>query len=169
MRGELTSPRLGGAFPAAISLGERLIAEHATVAVAESCTGGLLGAAITAVPGSSRYFRGGVIAYSDAVKTTLLDVAEQLLATRGAVSHEVARAMAEGVARNLGADVGLAVTGIAGPGAESTAKPVGLIHVAAWRAGRSAAVELHERGDREDNRAAAVRAALSLGERLLAS
>lgn len=166
-RGMLTAPHLAHRFPEAAELGERLRAAGATVAVAESCTGGLLGAAITSVPGSSLYFRGGVIAYSDAVKIALLGVDERLLTAHGAVSREVARAMAEGVARSLGTALGLAITGVAGPGAEGTRKPVGLIHVAAWRPERSADVELHEHGDRESNRAAAVRAALCLGSGIL--
>lgn len=147
-------------------MGDRLLAWRLTVAVAESCTGGLLGAAITAVPGSSRYFRGGVIAYADAVKRDLLAVDARQLARHGAVSREVAEAMAQGVAALLHADLGLAITGVAGPGAEGTDKPVGLIHLAGWRAGRMETRELRESGDREANRAAAVRAALELGSRL---
>jgi PncC family amidohydrolase len=137
-----------------------------TVAVAESCTGGLLGAALTAVPGASAYFRGGIIAYADAVKIDLLGVDPDRLAQFGAVSSEVAIAMARGVARHVGADLGIAITGVAGPGAEGTAKPVGLIHVAGSCRDRIETAELHENGDREANRAAAVRAALSLGTRL---
>ncbi len=156
-------PRLAEAFPESASLGHRLLASRLTVAVAESCTGGLLGAALTAVPGASTYLRGGVIAYADTVKIDLLAVDRELLARFGAVSAEVAAAMARGVARLLGADLGLAITGVAGPGAEGTTKPVGLIHVAGWLGGRSQAAELHEGGDREANRAAAVRAALGVG------
>ena len=119
------------------------------------------------MPGASRYVRGGVIAYADAVKLDLLDVDAELLARLGAVSAEVAEAMARGVARRLGADLGIAVTGVAGPGAEGTSKPVGLIYVAACLEGRVDAAELRENGDREGNRAAAVRAALDLGMRLV--
>jgi PncC family amidohydrolase len=157
------SPRLATAFPESAELGRRLAARGLTVAVAESCTGGLLGAALTAVPGASTYVRGGVIAYADQVKRDLLGVDSELLARLGAVSAEVAAAMAWGAAQRLGADLGLAITGIAGPGGEGTAKPVGLIHVAGWLEGRTAAAELHERGDREANRAAAVIAALAMG------
>ena len=159
-------PRLAGAFPESAALGAVLVARGLTVAVAESCTGGLLGAALTAVPGSSRYFSGGVVAYADAVKRDVLCVEAGLLARAGAVSPEVAAAMARGVAPLLGADIGLAITGVAGPGAEATAKPVGLIYVAGWTDGRSEVLELREHGDREANRAAAVRAALSLGTAL---
>jgi PncC family amidohydrolase len=156
-------PRLAAAFPESASLGRRLVASRLTVAVAESCTGGLLGAALTAVPGASAYVRGGVIAYADSVKIDLLAVDRERLARSGAVSAEVAAAMARGVAQLLGADLGIAITGVGGPGAEGTTKPVGLIHVAGWWGGRSEAAELHEGGDREANRAAAVRAALLVG------
>ena len=156
-------PRLAAAFPESASLGRRLVASGLTVAVAESCTGGLLGAALSAVPGASAYVRGGVIAYADAVKIDLLAVDPERLARFGAVSAEVAAAMACGVAQLLGADLGIAITGVAGPGAEGTTKPVGLIHVAGWLRGRTATAELHEDGDREANRAAAVRAALGVG------
>jgi PncC family amidohydrolase len=157
--------RLADAFPEAVTLGERLVAQGLTLAVAESCTGGLLGAAITAVPGSSRYFRGGIIAYDDTVKRALLGVKEATLQAFGAVSREVAAAMAQGVAHRLLADIGLAITGVAGPGAEGTSKPVGLIFVAAHSAAGDEGVGLGEDGDRESNRFAAVRAALTLGER----
>lgn len=156
-------PRLAAAFPESASLGRRLVAHQLTVAVAESCTGGLLGAALTAVPGASTYVRGGVIAYADTVKIDLLAVDREQLARLGAVSAEVAASMARGVAQLLGADLGIAITGVAGPGAEGTTKPVGLIHVAGWLGGRTEAVELREGGDREANRAAAVRVALGVG------
>ena len=134
-----------------------------TVAVAESCTGGLLGAALTAVPGASDYVLGGVIAYADAVKVELLGVSEGQLATRGAVSEEVAAAMAEGVRERLHSDVGLAVTGVAGPDSEGRDKPPGLIWVACAGPGQalSAVRNLEDLG-REGNRATAVRLALRL-------
>jgi len=101
-----------------------------TVAVAESCSGGGLGAALTAVPGSSEVVLGGVIAYANAVKQSLLRVPAELLNRHGAVSDPVAAAMAEGVRRCTGADWGLGITGIAGPGGGSDDKPVGLVHIA---------------------------------------
>lgn len=166
--GDMTGPlQLARAFPESAVLGERLAARSLTVAVAESCTGGLLGAAITAVPGASRYLRGGVIAYEDRVKVELLAVDPELLTRLGAVSREVADAMARGAARLLATELGLAITGVAGPGTGGTTKPVGMIWVAAWLGGRAEAVELHEHGDREANRSAAVRAALNLGASLL--
>jgi nicotinamide-nucleotide amidase len=108
----------------------RLRQRGETLAVAESCTGGGLGAAITAVPGASDVFLGGVIAYANALKQALLDVPPVLLADAGAVSDAVAAAMAEGVRRRTGSSWALAVTGIAGPGGGSPDKPVGLVHIA---------------------------------------
>lgn len=100
-----------------------------TVAVAESCTGGGLGAALTAVPGSSDVVLGGVIAYANSIKQALLGVPSELLEAHGAVSEPVAQAMAEGVRRCTGADWGLAITGIAGPAGGTEEKPVGLVHI----------------------------------------
>ena len=101
-----------------------------TLAVAESCTGGGIGAALAAIPGASDVFLGGVIAYANAVKQALLGVPADALETHGAVSDPVARAMAEGARRVTGADWAIAVTGIAGPGGGSDQKPVGLVHIA---------------------------------------
>ena len=109
---------------------EQLRQRNQTLAVAESCTGGGLGAALAAVPGASAVFLGGVIAYANAVKPELLGVAPELLAAHGAVSDPVARAMAEGARRATGAHWALAVTGIAGPAGGSAEKPVGLVHIA---------------------------------------
>ena len=109
---------------------DRLRQHHHTLAVAESCTGGAIGAALTAVPGSSAVFAGGVIAYSNAVKQRQLGVPSDLLDRHGAVSDAVVMAMAEGVRDRLETDWGLAVSGIAGPGGGSDEKPVGLVHVA---------------------------------------
>jgi nicotinamide-nucleotide amidase len=100
-----------------------------TVATAESCTGGLLGARLTSRPGSSAYVLGSVVGYRDSVKTGLLGVPAEVIAAHGAVSPEVADAMAEGARTALGADVGIGVTGIAGPGGATATKPVGTVHV----------------------------------------
>jgi nicotinamide-nucleotide amidase len=108
---------------------ERLRRRGETLAVAESCTGGGLGAALAGVPGASDVFLGGVIAYANAVKERLLGVPPELLAEHGAVSDPVAIAMAEGVRRRTGSDWALSVTGIAGPGGGSAAKPVGMVHL----------------------------------------
>jgi PncC family amidohydrolase len=115
---------------AAKLLGAALSACGKTVAVAESCTGGLLGGAITSIPGSSLYFSGGVVAYGNPAKISLLGVPSDLIAERGAVSREVALAMAEGVLSLFRADLAVAVTGVAGPGGGSRGKPVGTVWVA---------------------------------------
>lgn len=108
----------------------RLLAKQGkTLAVAESCTGGMLGAALTAVPGSSRFFLGGVIAYADEVKQRMLGVEAKVLAAEGAVSEAVARAMARGVRQRFRAAVGIGITGIAGPGGGTAGKPVGLVFI----------------------------------------
>ena len=103
---------------------------EATVATAESCTAGLLAATFTAVAGSSRWFRGGIVVYSDDLKVSLAGVGPETLAAHGAVSEEVARALAQGARRKCGADYGIGITGIAGPGGGTENKPVGLVHVA---------------------------------------
>lgn len=108
----------------------RLLAERGkTIAVAESCTGGLLAEKLTRVPGSSAYFLGGVVAYSNEAKTSLLGVPAELIEQHGAVSHEVARAMAEGARERFGADFGVSTTGISGPDGGTEEKPVGLVCV----------------------------------------
>ena len=101
-----------------------------TLALAESCTGGMIAARITAIAGSSAYFMGGVVAYSNGVKTGLLLVPEELLACHGAVSGEVAKAMADGARLVIGSDLALSVTGIAGPDGGTAEKPVGTVFIA---------------------------------------
>ncbi len=101
-----------------------------TIVTAESCTGGLIGGALTAIPGSSSAVFGGFITYANRAKTTFLDVPDELLATHGAVSEPVARAMAKGALRNSDAQASIAITGIAGPGGGTPDKPVGLVHMA---------------------------------------
>jgi len=112
------------------TVGHLLAARKATLAVAESCTGGLVGHRLTQISGSSAYFLGGVIAYSNASKMRDLNVPRETLERHGAVSEEVARAMAEGVRARFGADYGIAVTGIAGPDGGTAAKPVGTVWLA---------------------------------------
>lgn len=107
-----------------------------TLATAESCTGGLVGGALTAVPGSSAVLERGFITYSNAAKAEILDVPKEVLNAHGAVSEAVARAMAEGALAHSRADVAVAITGIAGPGGGSAEKPVGLVHFACARRDR---------------------------------
>lgn len=109
------------------TVGHMLVRAGATVAVAESCTGGLLGRKLTDAPGSSAWFRGGVIAYANDVKRSLLGVPPEWIDEHGAVSGEVAWAMASGAREGIGATYGLGVTGIAGPGGGTDAKPVGTV------------------------------------------
>jgi nicotinamide-nucleotide amidase len=111
-------------------LGELLIQKKKTLAVAESCTGGLIGHRITSVPGSSEYFDRSVVVYSNKAKTELLDIPKRILSRYGAVSKKTAILMAEGVRKKSGSDIGLAVTGIAGPGGGTLEKPVGTVWIA---------------------------------------
>jgi nicotinamide-nucleotide amidase len=110
-------------------VGQLLISKGHTLAVAESCTGGLLGAMLTDVPGCSGYFRGGVLAYANEVKINLLQVDNQIITEKGAVSAQVAEQMALGVRSQLGTDWGIGITGIAGPGGGTPEKPVGLVYI----------------------------------------
>jgi nicotinamide-nucleotide amidase len=138
-----------------------------TLAAAESCTGGLIAARLTGVAGASGAFRGGVVAYSDELKRAQLGVSEQLLAEHGAVSAQAAEAMAEGARRALGADVAVAVTGIAGPGGATPGKPVGLVFVHTVGPDGDAALQLDLPGDRADVRSRATVVGLHLLRRLL--
>jgi PncC family amidohydrolase len=132
------------------------------VAVAESCTGGMLGALITSVPGSSCWFRGGVIAYANDEKRDLLGVKDGTLARSGAVSAATARQMAVGARRRLRADIGVATTGIAGPGGGTTSKPVGLVYIAVAAAGGTTVKRFHLKGNRARVRAQTCSAALGM-------
>ncbi len=131
-----------------------------TLASAESCTGGLVGGRITAIAGSSDVYLGGVVSYANEAKTTLLGVPAELIERHGAVSEEVALAMVDGVASQLGADTAVAVTGIAGPGGGSEEKPVGTVWLA-WKAqGRIESRRVGFGGDRAQIRARAAQAAI---------
>lgn len=132
-----------------------------TLAVAESLTGGLLGAAITSVAGASVVFRGGIVAYATDVKAGLLDVPLALLAERGAVDPDVAVAMAEGARRRLAADVGVATTGVAGPDSADGKQP-GTVHIAVATAGGRVARTLALTGGRDEIRQATVTEAMEL-------
>ena len=155
------SPTPTPAYALAHEIGARLRARGWTLAVAESCTGGLLGDHITDVPGSSDYFLGGVQAYSNAVKQRLLGVRDDTLARHGAVSAACAAEMAAGVRTLLAADVALSITGVAGPGA-SEAKPQGLtfIHLTTPTGERS--FQAQWAGSRRENKQASALAALRL-------
>ena len=133
-----------------------------TLAVAESCTGGLVGYRITSVPGSSECFRGAVVAYANSVKSKVLGVEAATLRRHGAVSAETAVEMARGVRRALGARIGVSVTGIAGPTGGTEEKPVGLVYIALSAGRRDACVEHSFRGGRENVRRRAADMALSL-------
>lgn len=133
-----------------------------TLAVAESDTGGLLLEQLTAVPGSSAVVIGGVVAYADALKVATLGVPLETLRDYGAVSAETAEAMAVGVRRLAGTSMGVATTGIAGPGGATATKPVGLAYVALASAEGVVVREYHWQGDRAANRAASVAAAADL-------
>ena len=142
-------------------MGRALARAGLTIAVAESCTGGLLGAVLTAAAGSSAYVRGGVIAYADDVKAEHLGVGRHLLATHGAVSPEVAAAMASGVRARYEATLGVGITGVAGPDA-SEQKPPGLVFIAVADPVAVRVIRLADDHGRELNRAHAVQAALRI-------
>jgi len=137
------------------------------LSIAESCTGGLIGHRITNVPGSSDYFDGGVITYSNDAKRELLKVPEETITTYGAVSRQSAVAMAEGIRKLRGVEVGIGVTGIAGPAGGTAAKPVGLVYIALSSPVRVECKEFRFGGNRELIKLQASEAALSMLKMLL--
>lgn len=146
-----------------------LQAKNLTIATAESCTGGLIAAALTAIPGSSASVEAGFVTYSNAAKSRMLGVDPALIERVGAVSEEVARRMVEGALRAAGTDLALACTGVAGPGGGSLLKPVGLVWMAAGR--RGGAIIAEHRifpGDRAAIRAATVARCFEMAHSLLA-
>ena len=155
--------------PAYADLADRMRALHAalrrkklTIAVAESCTGGLLGAILSEHSGSSSYFRGGMEVYSDEAKTVLADVPPQLIHSHGAVSSVVAGALARGARAKLGAKIGLGITGIAGPTGVTPGKPVGLVYIAIDAPKLQSVKKKQWTFDRAGNRLASVGVALDL-------
>jgi nicotinamide-nucleotide amidase len=138
-------------------------------AFAESCTGGLLSARLTNVPGVSDVFNESAVTYSNAAKTSRLGVSPDTIAEHGAVSFETAKSMAEGIAKTSNADIGVAVTGIAGPGGGSEEKPVGLVYVAVFSGGKHEVSEMKWSGSRERIRSRAVAKALEMIWRYLIS
>jgi nicotinamide-nucleotide amidase len=139
------------------------------IATAESCTGGLVAAAITAIPGASAVLERGFVTYSNEAKTEMLGVPAELIERRGAVSQEVALAMVEGALKNSRADIAVAVTGVAGPDGGSEQKPVGLVHIAAAKRGGARLHEERRFGDigRNEVQAESAVAALALLQKLL--
>lgn len=137
------------------------------IAVGESCTGGLLGERLTRIPGASDVFVGGVIAYANEIKTSLLDVPASTIDAHGAVSEEVARAMATGARERTGAEIGVGITGIAGPDGGTPEKPVGTVWLAVDFAGEVRAALMHSWGDRQEVRQRAAQAALNLVRKVL--
>ena len=133
-----------------------------TLVTAESCTGGGIGAALTAISGSSAVYKGGIISYTNWVKANVLGVEESVLNTYGAVSAPVARSMAEGARRVLQADVAVSVTGLAGPGGDEYGNPVGRVYIGYCDADLTESVEFTFTGDREAVRRQAVEEALKL-------
>lgn len=133
-----------------------------TVATAESCTGGLVAHLLTEVSGSSGYLRGGIVAYANEIKSALLDVPGEVIEAHGAVSAQVARAMAEGARARLGTDLGVGVTGVAGPDGGTDAKPVGLVYIAVAGLGSPEVRRCMWTGDRSENKRLSAGVALEL-------
>lgn len=139
-----------------------LLERGLTLATAESCTGGGIGHALTAVPGSSGAYLGGVISYTNGVKEKLLNVPRNILETLGAVSPETAKAMAQGARAATGADIAVSVTGLAGPDSDGSGKPVGLVYIGCAAAAETRVWEFHFSGDRQQVREQAVCAAMEM-------
>ncbi len=173
---ELTQTMRQALGPAVFAEDARAVEEHVldaaralglSIVTAESCTGGLVAAHLTSVPGASDVFRGGIVAYENDVKLAQLGVPEETLAGHGAVSAETAAAMATGARKSLGADVAVAVTGVAGPAGGTPEKPVGLVYLHVSAPGAEEGRELQFSGDREAIRRRATAAALHLLRSLL--
>lgn len=145
------------------TLSELLEKRGLSMAAAESCTGGMIAAVMTERPGASKTFECGFVTYSNAAKTAMLGVPDELLAAHGAVSEECARGMVAGALARSGAGIAVSVTGIAGPDGGTPEKPVGLVYIAAaLRDSRSVCLENRFEGDRSDIRARSVECALRL-------
>ncbi len=140
----------------------RYLQEERTIATAESCTGGLVGGALTAVSGSSAVYMGGIISYTNPVKHRLVGVKQELLDEFGAVSEPVAKAMAEGGRRVIGTSVGVSITGVAGPNPDDWNNPVGLVYIAVSDGDTTQCKTCHFTGDRETVRSQAVETALEM-------
>jgi nicotinamide-nucleotide amidase len=149
------------------TVSRELTRRQATIAAAESCTGGLLAERLTRVPGSSAYFRGGVVCYSNDLKTVWADVPPELIESQGAVSSAVAQALAAGIRRRTGATLGVGITGVAGPSGGSPEKPVGLVHIAIADAASGAERAVQLTGERDRIRWQASQLALDMVRRYL--
>jgi nicotinamide-nucleotide amidase len=143
-------------------IGNLLRRKKLSLAVAESCTGGMLGETLTTVPGSSDYFKGGIISYDGEIKEKLLGIPHTLLSQFGEVSEPTARAMAEGVRKNCNSDIGLSITGIAGPAGGSEEKPVGLVYIGLADAGQTLVQKHYFHNGRQAIRLRSVRRALNM-------
>ena len=143
-------------------LGNLVSARSQTLAIAESCTGGLLGHTISNVPGSSLYFLGGIVAYSDTIKTELLGVSPATIRNHGSVSDKTALVMASMVTDHFVSDIGIAITGIMGPGGERPDKPIGTVFVAVASESGETVKECHFKGSREEIKEQSVQAAIEL-------
>ena len=148
-------------------LGNLLSANSQTIAVAESCTGGLLGSTITDTPGSSIYFLGGMVAYSDTIKIELLGVSMGTMKKNGAVSEKTSLVMASMITDHFDSDIGIAITGIMGPGGGSPEKPVGTVFIAVANESDEKSKEFNFKGTREEIKEASVKAALKMAVNFL--
>jgi PncC family amidohydrolase len=164
---EWTGELLENTEPLVEQLGENLVLAGKTLAIAESCTGGALSAVLTDVAGSSRYFIGGLVVYSNSAKTRFLHISHDLLEEHGAVSYETAYGMAESVRLEFGSSIGLSITGIAGPGGGTPEKPVGLVFMGLSDEQRTTVLEFHFTGSRQVIRkSATIQALLMVAKRL---
>ncbi|MBN1984292.1 MAG: CinA family protein [Chitinivibrionales bacterium] len=145
---------------AVVELSQLLMRRHFHCVVAESCTGGLFGAILTSIPGSSNWFYGGIIAYDNRVKNQMCGVSQEILDSCGAVSQSAVRAMASGVCQRFQAECGIAISGIAGPGGATAEKPVGLVYIAIHILTVTTVFEHHFSGDRDTIRSLTVKYSL---------
>ncbi len=145
-----------------ITAGKLLLAQGKTIACAESCTGGLLTSRLTDIAGSSAYVMGSVVSYTNEIKERLVGVKHETLAAHGAVSEETAREMAEGIRRAIRTDVGVGITGIAGPGGGTETKPVGLVYIAVATASGTTVTRNVFSGSRTENKRSSTEKALAM-------
>ncbi|MDP2939365.1 MAG: CinA family protein [Candidatus Omnitrophota bacterium] len=141
--------------------------KHKTISIAESCTGGLICHKLTNIPGSSRYFKLGIVAYSNQAKINLLNISENLIKTKGAVSKEACLLMAKNIRKIAKTDFGMAITGIAGPTGATATKPVGLVYIALAIAEKSIVKKFNFKGRRLSIKSLAAESALKLLEKML--